>query len=213
MSVGLKICGVRTEADARLCRDSRVTAVGLNFWEGSTRCVTPTQGRALVAALHPGPLAIGVFVDQPPQTVARIATDAGLDAIQPHGDADPQAYAALGIPWVWVIRTPVDPTSLIVPVPAPCWVVVDAPTPHFGGQGIEADWEWAAQVVRALAPLPVWLAGGLRPSNAAEAILKVGPAGLDVASGAEVVGVDPPRKDAVAIAALASICVTGDGPK
>ena len=41
---------------------------------------------------------------------------------------------------------------------------------------------WAASAVRTLAPTPVWLAGGITPSNAMEAKAVVGAAGLDVNS-------------------------------
>jgi phosphoribosylanthranilate isomerase len=92
-----------------------------------------------------------------------------------------------------------------VPTPAPAWVLLDAPTPGFGGQGVLADWTWAARVVSALAPLPVWLAGGLRPDNARAAIDAVRPAGLDVASGAEVPG-DSRRKERAAVHALLAVC-------
>ena len=207
MTVGLKICGVTHPDDAVMCRDAGVSAIGINFWAGSKRCVDRATGKAIAGAC-PEVLRVGVFVDEAPEVVAAIAAQTGLDAIQPHGDADPGGYAALGLPWIWVIRTAIDPATLVVPEPAPRWVLVDAPTPHFGGQGVVADWGWAAKVVRALAPLPVWLAGGLSPDNAAASIAAVAPAGLDVASGAERPGTSPPRKDAQAVAALASICGT-----
>jgi len=206
MTVGLKICGVTDPDDARLCAQPGVSAIGINFWSGSKRVVDPVQGRAIAQAA-PSLLRVGVFVDEAPAVVAEIATQVGLDAIQPHGDADPRPYAALGFPWIWVIRTPIDPNALVVPEPVPQWVLVDAPTPHFGGQGVVADWGWAARVVAALAPLPVWLAGGLSPDNAAASIEAVGPAGLDVASGAELATTSPPRKDPDAVAALAAICL------
>ena len=212
-AVGLKICGVVDPADAALCRAHGVTALGLNFWPGSRRCITVEQGCAVADAIADtvaeeaaAPRLVGVFVDEAPATVASVAARVGLDAIQPHGDADPAQYAALGLPWIWVVRTRIDPNDLVVPDPAPEWVLVDAPTPHYGGQGVRADWGWARDVVRALAPLPVWLAGGLRPDNAAQAIAAVGPAGLDIASGAERTGAGAPRKDPLAVAALASIC-------
>lgn len=205
MAVGLKICGITDPADAVMCAEAGVTAIGINFWSGSKRCVDRGQGRAIAEAC-PSLLRVGVFVDEAPPMVAEIAAAVGLDAIQPHGDADPAPYAALGLPWIWVIRTPLDPSALVVPEPAPKWVLVDAPTPHYGGQGVVADWGWAGRMVAALSPLPVWLAGGLSPDNAAASIEAVAPAGLDVASGAERPGTSPPRKDARAVAALAAIC-------
>lgn len=50
-----------------------------------------------------------------------------------------------------------------------------------GGTGKMADWAVAAEVVRRSA-LPVLLAGGISPENAAEALAEVRPAGLDASS-------------------------------
>ena len=202
----LKICGVTTTADAASCRALGVDAIGINFWAGSRRAVPPSRATAIADAGRGGPAIVGVFVDEDPRFVAQVARRARLDAIQPHGEGSPARYAALGIPWVWVIRSPQAP--LEIPTPAPQWVLLDAPTPGLGGQGVLADWTWAARVVRELAPVPVWLAGGLRPDNAREAIATVRPAGLDIASGAELSAEDP-RKDRGALRALVAICREG----
>ncbi|MCE5240740.1 phosphoribosylanthranilate isomerase [bacterium] len=64
-----------------------------------------------------------------------------------------------------------------------------------GGTGRTSDWEVAAEVVRR-SPLPVLLAGGIGPDNAAEALARVRPAGLDASSRLEIA---PGRKDPVAV--------------
>jgi phosphoribosylanthranilate isomerase len=64
-------------------------------------------------------------------------------------------------------------------------------------------------VVSRLFPCPVWLAGGITPENAADAIDEVRPAGLDVATGAELPGAGRGEKDHARIAALAAICHKG----
>lgn len=206
MAVSLKICGVTSRHDAELCRAAGVSAVGLNFWSGSKRFISPRDAVDVADAARGENRLVGVFVDASPLQVADVAKTVGLDAVQLHGDADPTPYAALGLPWIWVIRNAADPTTLRLPEPAPDWVLLDAPTPHYGGQGVVADWRWAAAVVEALSPLPVWLAGGLHPDNAHAAITTVRPAGLDIASGAELAGTMPPAKDPAAVSALVSVC-------
>lgn len=213
-TVALKICGVTHEDDVDACREYGVDAIGLNLWPGSKRALTMTQAQSLarhVRAGPGGPAVVGVWVDPDPQQLLEAARTLSLDAVQPHGDAPPRRYAALGVPWVWVIRGTPSLSTLEVPSPDPAWILLDASVPGFGGQGVTTDWSWAQRAVRALAPLPVWLAGGITPDNAAAAIAQVGPVGLDVASGAERAG-DPRRKDPARIAALASICQNPTAP-
>jgi phosphoribosylanthranilate isomerase len=51
-----------------------------------------------------------------------------------------------------------------------------------GGTGRRHDWQISRQIVEAV-DVPVWLAGGLNPDNAREAIETVGPFALDVCTG------------------------------
>ncbi|MDZ7629315.1 MAG: phosphoribosylanthranilate isomerase [Parvularculaceae bacterium] len=57
-----------------------------------------------------------------------------------------------------------------------------AATPTFGGTGDRHDWSISRRIVESL-DKPVFLAGGLNPSNAAEALSAVRPFGLDICSG------------------------------
>jgi phosphoribosylanthranilate isomerase len=57
-----------------------------------------------------------------------------------------------------------------------------AATPTFGGTGDRHDWSISRRIVRTV-DKPVFLAGGLKPENAAEAIASVSPFGLDICSG------------------------------
>lgn len=197
----LKVCGVTRRADLEACDRLGVDAVGVNLWSGSKRGLTAVEAKALLAG-DQGVQRVGVFVDHSPEQVAALARELKLDAIQPHGEAPPGLFAALGLPWVWVIRGTPELATLAVPEPTPAWVLLDAAVPGFGGAGAKTDWIWAAEAVRALAPLPVWLAGGITADNAADALARVRPAGLDVASGSEVVGAARGEKDLVRIEAL-----------
>ena len=215
VAVGLKICGLTRAEDLRACVELGVDAIGLNLWPGSRRFVDPTAAAELLDAVTIGtaaqqPARVGVFVDAPLADTERAIASLDLDLIQPHGDAPVEPYAALAarydIGWIWVVRGTPALERLRVPTPAPRWVLLDAAVPGFGGAGQRTDWGWAAEAVAALAPLPVWLAGGISPANAAEAIAAVQPAGLDVASGAELAGTARGHKQRSAIAALVQAC-------
>jgi phosphoribosylanthranilate isomerase len=56
---------------------------------------------------------------------------------------------------------------------------------QYGGTGKTHDWTLSRQIKEAVAPVPVILAGGLKPENVKEAILAVEPYAVDVASGVE----------------------------
>ncbi len=67
---------------------------------------------------------------------------------------------------------------------------------ELGGTGRVHDWEVSRQI-RDRSPVPVYLAGGLNPSNAAEAIRAVEPFALDVCSGLRTEGrLDKAKADA-----------------
>jgi phosphoribosylanthranilate isomerase len=58
---------------------------------------------------------------------------------------------------------------------------------ELGGTGRVHDWATSAAIVRAVR-VPVFLAGGLRPENAAQAIAEVAPYGLDLCTGVRTAG-------------------------
>lgn len=67
---------------------------------------------------------------------------------------------------------------------------------ELGGTGRVHDWSLSREI-RDRASVPIYLAGGLNPSNAREAIEKVRPFGLDVCSGLRTEGrLDPLKVDA-----------------
>lgn len=59
---------------------------------------------------------------------------------------------------------------------------------QLGGTGRVHDWSLSRRIV-SQSPVPVWLAGGLNPDNAATAVSQVSPFGLDICSGLRPDGV------------------------
>jgi len=79
----------------------------------------------------------------------------------------------------------VERTEFQEPSDAADAVIVDSTDAEgAGGTGETTDWEAAARFVDETA-LPVVLAGGLEPSNAADAVSQVEPYAVDVSSGVE----------------------------
>lgn len=209
MSLKLKVCGVTRPEDLAACVELGVDAVGLNLWPGSRRHLSLSAARALLDAVRPPPSLerVGVFVDPGEDEVREAARVLGLDLVQIVGGREP---AGFGWPYLWVIRGTPPLAELRPPSPAPRRVLLDAAVSGYGGAGQTTDWTWGRAAVRQLAPLEVWLAGGITPDNAMAAIAAVRPAGLDVASGTEIAGARRGEKDRAAIVALLAACRAAD---
>lgn len=72
---------------------------------------------------------------------------------------------------------------------------------ELGGTGRVHDWAISAQI-RAAVPVPIFLAGGLRPDNIAAALAQVDPWGVDLCSGVRSQG----QLDADKLAAFMRVC-------
>jgi phosphoribosylanthranilate isomerase len=209
-SLQIKICGVTRLEDLQVCAAAKIDYVGINLWQGSKRGLSVDAAARLLQAW---PVAergttrvVGVFVDQEPGEIAAAQALLGLDAVQLHGNRPIDDYANLEMPQVWVIRGTPDLETLSWPRRNPAWVLLDALVPGFGGMGAQTDWTWArAFVDRFGAQVPVWLAGGITPSNAKQAGAEVGPSGLDVASGAEIDNAKRGEKDPAKVLAFARL--------
>jgi phosphoribosylanthranilate isomerase len=185
MTPRVKICGVRRPEDARLACELGASAIGFVFWPDSPRFVEPDAARSIVAGLPPFVAAVGVFVDQPPDHVSRVALLAGLTAVQLHGTEDPRVYLNRGLRVIKAV--PVDAAfeaaRACAALPAEATMLLDAHDPiRRGGTGRTIDWSAASAASRLR---PVILSGGLHAGNVAEATALVRPYAIDVASGVE----------------------------
>ena len=75
---------------------------------------------------------------------------------------------------------------------------------ELGGTGRRHDWQISRRIREEVA-VPVFLAGGLRPDNVAEAIAEVGPFALDICSGVRTGGRLDPGKLAAFFASIHTI--------
>jgi phosphoribosylanthranilate isomerase len=191
MSVKVKICGVTTVEDGRACVEAGADAIGLNFWAGSKRLVEVSRAAEIARAV-PGVLKVGVFVDARRGEIEGIIEAVGLDAVQLHGDESPEDCRGFAVKVIKAIsmRPGGDRASEIAERYGVDFILLDTDAgAQRGGSGRSFDWSRAAGV----APGRLFLAGGLRPDNVAEAVRVAAPYGVDTASGVESA---PGRKDA-----------------
>ena len=182
MKFMVKVCGVTRPEDAAFASAQGAGAIGLNFWPGSKRFVDDVQAREVLAAIPPGVLRIGVFVNAHPLVVTETLADLGLDLIQLHGDERVGGWEELSPKKIVRAIRVYDESSFAEALTwNPAFFIFDAHTPSFGGAGVTAPWGLIATGGRR----PFLLAGGLTPQNVGEAIATVKPDGVDVASGVE----------------------------
>jgi phosphoribosylanthranilate isomerase len=180
----VKFCGMTRREDAVAAADLGVAAVGFVLWPRSKRAVTPEQVRDLVRALPPFLATVGVFVDEQVERVKEIMAFTGLTVAQLHGRETPAMASATGVRVIKAIGEP----GVALAAEASRWpdavtLLIDAVDPRErGGTGTAADWNGAALVSQTRR---IVLAGGLTPETVADAIARVQPYAVDVASGVE----------------------------
>ena len=184
----VKICGTTSEEDALLAVAMGADAVGFIF-APSPRQVQATKVRDIVTRLPREILTVGVFRDEAPERVLQIVQDTRLGAVQLHGHETPEESRWLAERVGFLIRAlPAGSPDLArVDEFGANAVHIDSETP---GSGHVFDWSLAEG---APSHRKVILAGGLTPDNVGDAIAKVQPWGVDVATGVES---EPGRKDA-----------------
>lgn len=183
----VKICGITSEEDALLAAAMGADAVGFVF-APSPRQVAPGFVGSITRRLPSEMLSVGVFRDTHPRRVVEQALQAGVRAVQLHGEETPEDCAEIAehIPVVIKAFRAGHPWLAKAGDYRARFVLLDG---HEPGSGHVFDWRLAESVPPGSRLI---LAGGLGPDNVAEAIRRVRPAGVDVSSGVES---SPGRKD------------------
>ena len=190
----IKICGCRRPEDAQAAVAAGADAVGMILVPGRRRSLTLEAAARVRAAVPPGRLAVGMFLDQPLDDVVAWADTLRLDAVQLHGH-EPQPFCDRVRERWPVLRA----WNLEGPRPAADWLLVEPAAGSSGGTG--EPWDWGRARGQG-GGTPLLLAGGLTPENVAEACVRACPGGVDVSSGVEIDGVKDPERIARFCAAV-----------
>jgi phosphoribosylanthranilate isomerase len=199
----VKICGITNLEDALTAVDAGADAVGFVFYERSPRRIEVKAAREIVNKLPERLDKIGVFVNEPPERVSAVADEAGLTAVQFHGDEyqRPREYvvnrtAFFCLPAIEIIREwrKGDVFVTLSGFPNVAGILLDSGTrEQRGGTGKTFAWgEAHSFITAAQTQHPVVIAGGLAPANVGWAVEFLKPWGVDVASGVEA---SPGKKD------------------
>ena len=179
----VKMCGLRRAEDIEAANRLMPEYIGFVFAPASRRFISLEEAAALRQALSPGIRAVGVFVDEDAETVARLLESGVIDIAQLHGNED-EAYIArlkarTGKPVIRAFRVKNAEDLRAAEASAADMVLLDAGA----GDGKTFDWSLLSSVSR-----PYFLAGGLTPENTAEAVKRYHPFAVDVSSGIETDG-------------------------
>lgn len=197
----VKICGIRSDEDAKMAIDAGAHAIAFNFVRGSKRYINPEAAREIIWRLPPFIAVVGVFADEPRYSIEEIATLCRLHVLQFHGNESASYCKKWSYPIIKALRfgESVPGNVNVVTTAFDQWeklceaaqeydvdaFLVDAYSSNeLGGAGKTFDWS----KVKNQLPKPMILAGGLNPENVGEAIAIVRPFGVDVASGVETDG-------------------------
>ena len=195
MSVLVKMCGLRSEADVEVAAELGAAAVGFVFAK-SVRRVTPKDAAAATRNLRNDIRKVAVMRHPTNEEWQEVLLEFRPDVLQ----TDFGDFASLDVPDI----------VQCLPVIREGDAVLDGELPDVflyeganSGAGQTVDWETAANV--ALRGRMI-LAGGLNADNVADAIAKVRPFGVDVSSGIEhEPGVKSPEKMTAFIEAVRAV--------
>ncbi|MBQ3277641.1 MAG: phosphoribosylanthranilate isomerase [Clostridia bacterium] len=179
----IKMCGLRRREDIDAANELLPEYIGFVFFPGSKRAISAETARDLKNGLSPAIQAVGVFVDEKPETVASLLEEGTIDIAQFHGHEDESYLNRLrsltGKPVIQAFRIrnagDMDPAQ----ASGADMILMDAGA----GDGKTFDWNLLHSVGR-----PYFLAGGLNPENVGRAVKQLKPYAVDVSSGIETDG-------------------------
>jgi len=181
----VKICGITNLIDARACVHFGADLIGFVFYKKSRRYISAVRAKKIIEKLPVGIKKTGVFVNQAPEEVKRIARLCRLDHLQFHGDETPDylnKFNGFEIIKAFRIRDKFDLKTLSS-YKVDYFLFDTFSKNAFGGTGRKFDWK----LLKALKNIktPFFVSGGLTVQNVAEMVRLAKPFCVDVSSGVE----------------------------
>lgn len=205
----VKICCIASREEAWLAIRAGASALGLvSAMPSGPGVIDETAIRDIASVVPPGVASFLLTSRQDAAEIAEQAHRARVNTVQicdrllngSHAELR-QALPGVGIVQVVHVTGPESLDEALAAAPQVDALLLDSgnpalPTKELGGTGRRHDWAVSRQI-RERAPVPVYLAGGLRPENVRHAIETVGPFGLDICSGVRTNGaLDAAKLDA-----------------
>jgi phosphoribosylanthranilate isomerase len=216
----VKICGITNLEDALTAVEAGADAVGFVFHDRSPRNVAAEAARRIVELLPRRVEKVGVFVNQADDSICSVADQAGLSAIQMHGDNENPHVADLIAQRrpdlkivVGISMRQAEPDGRAMTWSSGvvhAFLADSGGSSILGGTGETFDWQNERKRIEEIASLGrVIVAGGLTPDNVPEAMRILKPWGVDVSSGVES---KPGKKDTAKVQAFVAAVRQAERP-
>ena len=192
MITKVKICGITNLEDAKGAVEAGADFLGFVFYKKSKRYLRPLPAKKIIEKLPKTVLKVGVFVNQTPVEVKKIAEICSLDLLQFHGDESPdylKSFKACKTIKAFRLKERFSVTEL-KRYRQTLFLFDTFKKEAFGGTGEVFDWRLLLPLKKIKTPFIV--SGGLTPGTVVPLIEKIQPFAVDVSSGVEV---SPGKKD------------------
>ncbi len=186
----IKICGITKPEQAYSILGMGICTLGFICVPSSPRFVEPSVINKILDNLPREKSYVGVFADSSLKTIIETVEYGKLNAVQLHGQEDPQFCLELKdqLPLLEIIKVFRIKDRHILDTLKTYYecvdtLLLDAYHPQLlGGSGQTINW---CELQNFAPPLPWLLAGGLTPKNVTKALTQLNPNGIDLSSGVE----------------------------
>ena len=185
----IKMCGLSSIEDIEAANAIKPDYIGFVFAEISKRRVSALEASKLKSKLDPDIKAVGVFLDDKLDFVASMLNLGIVDVVQLHGSENEEYIERVRqitnkpIIKAFIIRSKEDVER--AEKTTADYILLDGGK----GEGKVFDWSLLKDIKR-----PYFLAGGLNPVNASDAVKALKPYAVDVSTGIETDGVKDREK-------------------
>ena len=185
----IKMCGLSRTEDIEAANSIKPDYIGFVFAEISKRRVSALEASKLKSKLDPEIKAVGVFLDDKLDFVASMLNLGIVDVVQLHGSENEEYIEKVReitnkpIIKAFIIRSKEDVER--AEKSTADYILLDGGK----GEGKVFDWSLLKDIKR-----PYFLAGGLNPGNASDAVKALKSYAVDVSTGIETDGVKDREK-------------------
>lgn len=193
----VKVCGIMSESDLKCAISGGADAVGFIVEiDGSRHRISAKAANSLMTKVPVFVKSVAVIAPHDVEEACDLAKKTGADILQIHSNFCLNDLISLKdrVSQKIIAAVPSGSDEAYSLGLAADAVLLDTfKNGMLGGTGSTHDWNLSAEAARNI-KAPVILAGGLNPSNVADAITKVRPYAVDVSSGVETDGRKDPEK-------------------